>query len=59
MGFAHLRHDVALDSSGTGCSPLLEQFRADKSKTWQLQDIRGHVAVFCGDQHGSRFIQQK
>jgi Pumilio-family RNA binding repeat len=23
------------------------------------QDIRGHVADFCRDQHGSRFIQQK
>ncbi|CAE6414057.1 unnamed protein product [Rhizoctonia solani] len=59
LGFAPLRHDLALDPSATGRSPLLEQFRADKSKTWQLRDIRGHVAEFCGDQHGSRFIQQK
>ncbi|KAG9081378.1 mRNA binding protein puf3 [Ceratobasidium sp. UAMH 11750] len=58
MGFPHLRHDASLDPSATGRSPLLEQFRADKSKTWQLRDIRGHVAEFCGDQHGSRFIQQ-
>ncbi|KAG8762733.1 mRNA binding protein puf3 [Ceratobasidium sp. 428] len=59
MGFAHLRHDAPLDPSATGRSPLLEQFRADKSKAWQLRDIRGHVTEFCGDQHGSRFIQQK
>ncbi|KAG8710792.1 mRNA binding protein puf3 [Ceratobasidium sp. 394] len=59
MGFPHLRHDAPLDPSATGRSPLLEQFRADKSKAWQLRDIRGHVAEFCGDQHGSRFIQQK
>ncbi|KAG8746934.1 mRNA binding protein puf3 [Ceratobasidium sp. 414] len=59
VGFAHLRHDAPLDPAVTGRSPLLEQFRADKSKTWQLRDIRGHVAEFCGDQHGSRFIQQK
>ncbi|CUA68087.1 Pumilio homolog 2 [Mus musculus] [Rhizoctonia solani] len=59
LGFAPLRHDLTIDPSATGRSPLLEQFRADKSKTWQLRDIRGHVAEFCGDQHGSRFIQQK
>ncbi|CAE6433783.1 unnamed protein product [Rhizoctonia solani] len=59
LGFAPLRHDLAIDPSATGRSPLLEQFRADKSKTWQLRDIRGHVSEFCGDQHGSRFIQQK
>lgn len=58
-GFAQARQDIALDPSATGRSPLLEQFRADKSKTWQLRDIRGHVTEFCGDQHGSRFIQQK
>ncbi|KAG8716198.1 mRNA binding protein puf3 [Ceratobasidium sp. 423] len=59
LGFAPLRPDLTIDPSATGRSPLLEQFRADKSKTWQLRDIRGHVAEFCGDQHGSRFIQQK
>ncbi|CAE6535889.1 unnamed protein product [Rhizoctonia solani] len=59
LGFAPLRHDLTIDPSATGRSPLLEQFRADKSKTWQLRDIKGHVAEFCGDQHGSRFIQQK
>ncbi|CCO27658.1 Maternal protein pumilio OS=Drosophila melanogaster GN=pum PE=1 SV=2 [Rhizoctonia solani AG-1 IB] len=59
LGFAPLRHDLTMDPSATGRSPLLEQFRADKSKTWQLRDIRGHVSEFCGDQHGSRFIQQK
>ncbi|KAG8730851.1 mRNA binding protein puf3 [Ceratobasidium sp. 414] len=30
-----------------------------RAVTWQLQDIWGRVAEFCGDQHGSRFIQQK
>lgn len=23
------------------------------------QDFRGHIAEFCGNQHGSRFIQQQ
>ncbi|QRV85794.1 Pumilio-family RNA binding repeat [Ceratobasidium sp. AG-Ba] len=59
IGFVHSRQDTPLDPSATGRSPLLEQFRADKSKTWQLRDISGHVTEFCGDQHGSRFIQQK
>ena len=35
MGFA-IRHD-AIDPLAAGRSPLLEQFRADKSKTWQLR----------------------
>ncbi|BFZ55133.1 mRNA binding protein puf3 [Savitreella phatthalungensis] len=40
-------------------SPLLEEFRQNKSKRYELRDIIGHVVEFSGDQHGSRFIQQK
>lgn len=44
-GFAQLRHDTALDPSATGRSPILEQFRADKSKTWQLRVGRDGSAL--------------
>ncbi|KAG0378648.1 mRNA binding protein puf3 [Mortierella sp. AD032] len=41
-------------------SPLLEEFRSNKSnKKYELKDIAGSVVEFSGDQHGSRFIQQK
>ncbi|TFK54861.1 ARM repeat-containing protein [Heliocybe sulcata] len=40
-------------------SALLEEFRANKSRKWELRDIAGYVVEFSGDQHGSRFIQQK
>ncbi|KAI9490839.1 armadillo-type protein [Zychaea mexicana] len=40
-------------------SPLLEEFRNSKSKKYELKDIAGHIVEFSGDQHGSRFIQQK
>lgn len=40
-------------------SPVLEEFRNNKSKKYELRDIFGHVVEFSGDQHGSRFIQQK
>ncbi|KIO26249.1 hypothetical protein M407DRAFT_235490 [Tulasnella calospora MUT 4182] len=67
--------------SGVGLrSALLEEFRANKTRKWELrvssghftgftglskltplssQDIFGFVVEFSGDQHGSRFIQQK
>ncbi|KAG0932004.1 hypothetical protein G6F57_010657 [Rhizopus arrhizus] len=40
-------------------SPLLEEFRTNKTKKLTLRDITGHAVEFSGDQHGSRFIQQK
>ncbi|EWC48284.1 hypothetical protein DRE_02388 [Drechslerella stenobrocha 248] len=41
-------------------SMLLEDFRKNaKTKRYELKDIYNHVVEFSGDQHGSRFIQQK
>jgi len=41
-------------------SNLLEEFRTSKNnKKYELKDIIGHFIEFSGDQHGSRFIQQK
>ena len=40
-------------------SPLLEEFRNNKSKKWELSDLADHLVEFSKDQHGSRFIQQK
>ncbi|KAJ1030094.1 hypothetical protein NDA16_001007 [Ustilago loliicola] len=42
-------------------SPLLEEFRSRhaKSRKFELADIYGSVVEFSGDQHGSRFIQEK
>ncbi|OJJ43807.1 hypothetical protein ASPZODRAFT_145747 [Penicilliopsis zonata CBS 506.65] len=49
------------DSSQIVRSPLLEEFRANSkgNKRYELKDIYNHVVEFSGDQHGSRFIQQK
>lgn len=40
-------------------STVLEDFRNNRNKRWDLQDIAGHVVEFSKDQHGSRFIQHK
>lgn len=49
------------DSTQVVRSPLLEEFRANSkgNKRYELKDIYNHVVEFSGDQHGSRFIQQK
>ncbi|KAK9734794.1 hypothetical protein RND81_04G163500 [Saponaria officinalis] len=44
--------------SGSGSS-LLEEFKSNKTKCFELSEIRGHVVEFSVDQYGSRFIQQK
>ncbi|KAJ7547820.1 hypothetical protein O6H91_08G105300 [Diphasiastrum complanatum] len=40
-------------------SSLLEEFKNNKTRRFELSDISGHVVEFSADQHGSRFIQQK
>lgn len=40
-------------------SALLEEFRASKNRKFEIRDIVGSIVEFSGDQHGSRFIQQK
>ncbi|KZT09429.1 ARM repeat-containing protein, partial [Laetiporus sulphureus 93-53] len=52
-GASGVDHRVAIRS------PLLDDFRANKTRKWELKDIYGYVVEFSGDQHGSRFIQQK
>lgn len=40
-------------------SKLLEDFHNSRFPSLQLSDLVGHMVEFSGDQHGSRFIQQK
>ncbi|OWM66755.1 pumilio homolog 2-like isoform X2 [Punica granatum] len=40
-------------------SSLLEEFKNNKTKCFELSEIAGHVVEFSADQYGSRFIQQK
>lgn len=42
-------------------SAVLEDFKNNtkSGKRWELKDIYGYIVEFAGDQHGSRFIQQK
>ncbi|XP_039041612.1 pumilio homolog 3-like [Hibiscus syriacus] len=40
-------------------SSLLEEFKSNKTKCFELSEISGHVVEFSVDQYGSRFIQQK
>ncbi|EXJ83901.1 hypothetical protein A1O1_07530 [Capronia coronata CBS 617.96] len=49
------------DQSQIVRSPLLEEFRASSktNRRFELKDIYNHVVEFSGDQHASRFIQQK
>ncbi|GAA0181269.1 RNA metabolism protein [Lithospermum erythrorhizon] len=40
-------------------SSLLEEFKSNKTRSFELSEIVGHVVEFSADQYGSRFIQQK
>lgn len=52
-------HSPAVSDSMKVRSPLLEEFRTNKTRKFELKDIAGFMIEFSGDQHGSRFIQQK
>ncbi|KAL9230148.1 hypothetical protein vseg_005536 [Gypsophila vaccaria] len=40
-------------------SSLLDEFKSNKTKCFELAEIANHVVEFSADQYGSRFIQQK
>lgn len=40
-------------------SALLEEFRTNRHRRWELQDLEHHIVEFSGDQLGSRHIQVK
>ncbi|GMG98278.1 hypothetical protein Nepgr_000118 [Nepenthes gracilis] len=44
---------------GSFGSSLLEEFKSNKTKCFDLLEIASHVVEFSVDQYGSRFIQQK
>jgi len=51
---------AAATTASSQRSSLLEEFRSNKNnRKFELGDIVGHMVEFSGDQHGSRFIQQK
>ncbi|XVE59292.1 hypothetical protein DITRI_Ditri05aG0034400 [Diplodiscus trichospermus] len=57
MGPWHLDAGCNIDESFA--SSLLEEFKSNKTKCFELSEIAGHVVEFSADQYGSRFIQQK
>ncbi|XP_022752720.1 pumilio homolog 2-like [Durio zibethinus] len=57
MGSWHLDAGYNMDESFA--SSLLEEFKSNKTKCFELSEIVGHVVEFSADQYGSRFIQQK
>ncbi|KAF8396804.1 hypothetical protein HHK36_018437 [Tetracentron sinense] len=57
MGAWHSEAGGNMDESFA--SSLLEEFKSNKTKCFELSEITGHVVEFSADQYGSRFIQQK
>jgi hypothetical protein len=49
----------AADADATSRSSILEEFRNNKGKKYEIHDLQQYVVEFSCDQHGSRFIQQK
>ncbi|KAM7501870.1 hypothetical protein LguiB_000774 [Lonicera macranthoides] len=51
--------DSGYNMDNNFASSLLEEFKSNKTKCFELSEIAGHVVEFSADQYGSRFIQQK
>ncbi|KAE9596154.1 hypothetical protein Lal_00030987 [Lupinus albus] len=51
--------DAASSLDENFASSLLDEFKNNKTKCFELSEIAGHVVDFSADQYGSRFIQQK
>ncbi|KAE8684890.1 Pumilio-like protein 4 [Hibiscus syriacus] len=51
--------DISNIANGRYISSLLDEFKNNKTRSFELLDIVDHVVEFSTDQYGSRFIQQK
>ncbi|XVF83143.1 hypothetical protein PTKIN_Ptkin16aG0109900 [Pterospermum kingtungense] len=51
--------DISISVDGRYVSSLLDEFKNNKTRSFELLDIVEHVVEFSTDQYGSRFIQQK
>ncbi|KAF9674901.1 hypothetical protein SADUNF_Sadunf10G0175400 [Salix dunnii] len=51
--------DIGCIAERRHSSSLIEGFKGNKTGSFELSDIAGHVVEFSMDQYGSRFIQQK
>ncbi|KAK8546192.1 hypothetical protein V6N13_067420 [Hibiscus sabdariffa] len=51
--------DISNNVNGRYISSLLDEFKNNKTRSFELLDIIDHVVEFSTDQYGSRFIQQK
>ncbi|KAG4150441.1 hypothetical protein ERO13_D04G004200v2 [Gossypium hirsutum] len=51
--------DISSSMDGRYVSSLLDEFKNNKTRSFELLDIVDHVVEFSTDQYGSRFIQQK
>ncbi|XP_010253957.1 PREDICTED: pumilio homolog 4-like [Nelumbo nucifera] len=51
--------DDSRNAEESSASSLLEEFKNNKTRSFELSEIVGHVVEFSADQYGSRFIQQK
>ncbi|KAE8733029.1 Pumilio 2 isoform 2 [Hibiscus syriacus] len=59
VGLGPLHFEAGCNVDESFSFSLLEEFKSNKLKCFELSEIAGHVIEFSADQYGSRFIQQK